>query len=208
MAAANLAPTEPTKPQPFKARGLPVLTTDQAEAYRRMDQSDTYLLHGRTGSGKTRIYLELAQAALSAGQSVIVLTPEISLTTQLESQFKGSFGDSVVVIHSTLTVKQRAKRWTSLLMAERPLIVIGPRSVIFSPLSNLGLIIVDEEHEPAYKQEQAPYYVTSRVASQLRTIHGAKLVLGSATPLVSDYYLAETRQKSIIRLAKLAQGDS
>ena len=187
---------------------IPDLSEDQKMAINSMQNYDTYLLHGRTGSGKTRIYQELAIQEISKQKSVLLLTPEISLTTQLEDDFKHIFGNSVVLLHSTLTPKQRAERWVQLLSSKSPKIVIGPRSIIFSPLSNIGLIVIDEEHEPSYKQEQAPYYLTSRVAAKLRSIHVAKLILGSATPLVTDYYLARNREKPIIRLDKLARNNN
>ena len=174
---------------------LPKLTPDQTRAIARMKSSDTFMLHGRTGSGKTRIYQELALGELSNGRSVIMLTPEISLTAQLENEFRSIFGTRVIVLHSTLSSKERTERWASILSQSGPLVVIGPRSAIFSPLARVGLIIIDEEHEPAYKQQQAPYYVTTRVAGRLRELHGSKLILGSATPLVTDYYLAQTRNK-------------
>lgn len=184
---------------------LPKLNKEQLSAYQQMADNDTYLLHGRTGSGKTRLYIELAKDAVDDGRSVIILTPEISLTTQLEIQFRDVFGSRVVLIHSTLSPKQRYQRWSQLLMSPEPMIVIGPRSAIFSPMNNIGLIVIDEEHEPAYKQEQSPYYQTTKVASQLRIIHSAKLILGSATPLISDYYLAQSRNKLILRLNSLAK---
>ncbi len=184
---------------------LPKLTKEQSAALSRIMLCDTYLLHGRTGSGKTRIYLELALSEIGAGRSSIILTPEIGLTPQLEKEFSQILGNRVVVLHSTLTPKQRSERWIKLLSTDEPLVVIGPRSSIFSPLNNIGLIVIDEEHEPAYKQEQAPYYVTSRVAAKLRDIHSAKLVLGTATPLVSDYFLAKSKSKPIIRLESLAK---
>ena len=203
----NLKPDQPhTKITAlFNTDSLPKLTSEQKLAFDQMKDNDTYLLHGRTGSGKTRIYLELAKDTLNQNRSVIILTPEISLTTQLANQFNQLFKDRVVVIHSMLTPKQRAERWSFLLKTQLPLVVIGPRSVIFSPLANIGLIIIDEEHEPAYKQEQAPYYMTSRVASKLRSLTNSKLILGSATPLVTDYFMALNRNKPIIRLSKLAK---
>ena len=184
---------------------LPSLNKDQTEAINQMQTANTYLLHGRTGSGKTRIYMELAKQEINNGKSILVLTPEISLTTQLENQFKIIFDEKVILLHSALSPKQRQENWLKILTGKTPKIVVGPRSIIFSPLNNVGLIIVDEEHEPAYKQEQAPYYQTTKVASQLRNIHNAKLILGSATPLVSDYFLAKSRHKPIIRLKSLAQ---
>ena len=189
----------------FNTADLPKLTKEQNEALAAITNADTYLLHGRTGSGKTRIYLELAIKELRSGRSVIVLTPEISLTTQLEAEFKSVFGSRVYLLHSTLPPKARAETWANMLNAKSPLVVIGPRSAIFAPLQNIGLIVIDEEHEPAYKQEQAPYYVTSRVAAKVRELSDAKLILGSATPLISDYYQAKVRAKPIIRLDKLAR---
>lgn len=187
------------------SKNLPNMTNEQLEAYKNIGAPDTYLLHGRTGSGKTRLYIELAKDSIIQGRSVIMLTPEISLTSQLEFNFKQVFGDHVVLLHSTLTPKQRTERWVSLLMAKEPMIVIGPRSAIFSPLGNTGLIIIDEEHEPAYKQEQSPYYLTSRVAAKLRQIQNAQLILGSATPLITDYYAAKNLSKPILRLKSIAQ---
>jgi len=206
----NLNNLQPKQPQTkssilFNTNSLPKLTSEQQIAYDRMKNNDTYLLHGRTGSGKTRVYLELTKDTLNQNRSAIILTPEISLTTQLANQFNQLFKDRVVVIHSMLTPKQRAERWSLLLKTHFPLVIIGPRSVIFSPLSNIGLIIIDEEHEPAYKQEQAPYYNTNRVAAKLRALTNSKLILGSATPLITDYFMALNLNKPIIRLSKLAK---
>lgn len=198
----TLAPIVKNLPPPTAP---PPLTDEQAAALKQMTAYDTYLLHGRTGSGKTRLYQELAKAELKKGRSALILTPEISLTPQLENEFKSSFSDKVVVMHSSLTSKQRAERWAQVIARDAPLVLIGPRSIIFSPLKDIGLIVIDEAHEPAYKQEQAPYYVTSRVAAYLRDIQNAKLVLGSATPLVDDYFLALTRKKPIIKLTRLAR---
>lgn len=184
---------------------LTKLTKEQKETIDKIKTKDTYIIHGRTGSGKTRIYLELAKEAITSGKSVIVLTPEISLTTQLASQFNQIFSDQVIIIHSTLTSKQRLERWKNILLDQEPKVIIGPRSAIFSPVANVGLIIMDESHEPAYKQEQAPYYHTTRVASKLRDMHQAILILGSATPLVNDYYMATKLNKPILRLTSLAQ---
>ncbi|HSW36883.1 MAG TPA: primosomal protein N' [Candidatus Saccharimonadales bacterium] len=183
---------------------LPSLTPDQAKVLRQITKPDTYLLHGKTGSGKTRIYIELALRAFKQTRSAIILTPEISLTSQLAEQFRLTFGKQVIVLHSKLTPKERLQAWQTILKATGPLVVIGPRSALFSPLQNVGLIVIDEAHEPAYKQEQAPHYHASRVASKLAEIHGATLVLGSATPLVSDYFMAQQRQKTILKLDSLA----
>jgi len=153
----------------------------------------TILLHGDTGSGKTRIYLELAKETLETGRSVIILTPEIALTSQLLSNIKRKLKFPVFVVHSKLSVANRKKIWFSVLESAEPVIVIGPRSALFMPVAKLGLIVVDESHEPAYKQEQSPRYHASRVASQLGSLSSSRVILGSATPSLTDYYLAKER---------------
>ncbi len=188
----------------IKDPSLPPLTKEQAHALGVISKPDTYVLHGKTGSGKTRLYVELALKALHAGRSAIVLTPEISLTSQLAERFRQAFGEQVVVLHSQLTPVARRTAWQRILTADKPLVVIGPRSALFSPLQNVGLIVLDESHEPAYKQEQAPHYQTSRVAAKLRELHDSILVLGSATPSIGDYYLAEQRSKPIVQMQSLA----
>ncbi len=184
---------------------LPSLTKEQASALAAMAERDTYLLHGTTGSGKTRLYIELALRAVADGKSAIILTPEISLTTQLASAFRKIFGSRVIVVHSQQTPAERQRAWLDALRATEPVIVIGPRSALFSPVQKLGLIVLDEAHESAYKQEQAPQYQTGRVAAYLALTARASLILGSATPLISDYYLAEQKNKPIINLTRLAQ---
>lgn len=190
-------------PEPH-LKDLPTLTTEQAAAVKAIQKPDTYLVHGKTGSGKTRLYIELALQTIQNGRSVIVLTPEISLTSQLAERFRQVFGSRVLVLHSQLTPVERRTAWQQALTATEPLIIIGPRSALFTPLQNIGLIILDESHEPAYKQEQAPHYQAGRAAAKLRELHNAILVFGSATPSLSDYYLAEQRHKPILRLQELA----
>lgn len=184
---------------------LPSLNDEQAAAIETMQQTDTYILHGRTGSGKTRVYIELAIQSIARGESVIILTPEISLTGQLAATVGAVFNDRVVVIHSNQTPNERQQAWLRCLRSAEPLVVIGPRSALFSPLSKIGLIVIDESHEAAYKQEQAPQYQTGRVASLLANSVRCSLVLGSATPSIADYFVAEQKQKPIIRLSHLAQ---
>ncbi|HMH30924.1 MAG TPA: primosomal protein N' [Methylomirabilota bacterium] len=184
---------------------LPPLTKEQTAAIEAMTERDTYLLHGTTGSGKTRLYIEMAIKSIAAGKSAIILTPEISLTTQLAGVFRQVFGDRVIVMHSQQAPGERQQAWLDCLRCTEPLIVIGPRSALFSPVPKLGLIVLDESHESAYKQEQAPQYQAGRVASYLAGIAHASLVLGSATPSISDYYLAEQKNKPIIKLSALAQ---
>lgn len=185
--------------------GLPPLTKEQSAALEAMSGRDSYLLHGITGSGKTRLYIELAERTIKAGKSAIVLTPEISLTTQLADSFRQVFGGRVIVMHSGQAPAERQKAWLDSLSAAEPVIIIGPRSALFSPIAKPGLVIMDEAHENAYKQEQAPQYQTGRVAAYLSRVTQSTLVLGSATPSVSDYYLAEQKSKPIIKLTSLAQ---
>lgn len=211
LVAQQLTPTitkvvnaEPIVAGPPNTEQLPALTAEQTAAAKAIVAADTYILHGKTGSGKTRLYVELALKAIAAGRSALVLTPEISLTSQLAERFRQTFGERVIVMHSQLTPVERRVAWQRMLVATEPLIIVGPRSVLFSPLGNIGLIILDESHEPAYKQEQAPHYQAGRVAAKLRELHQAILVLGSATPSVGDYYLAEQRQKTIVHMQQLA----
>ncbi len=186
---------------------MPPLIPQQAAAVQQMNQPGTYLLHGDTGTGKTRVYLELAQQELQKGRSVMLLTPEIGLTPQLEQRVRDSLAFPVIVVHSQLSPAQRRTVWLQILQATGPVVIIGPRSALFTPVKNLGLIVVDEAHDNAYKQEQAPYYQALRVASQLAHLHKARLVLGTATPPVGEYALAEAKKVPIIRLTDRPAGE-
>ena len=162
------------------------------------------LLHGVTGSGKTEIYLQGIRAALERGRSAIVLVPEISLTPQTVERFKGRFAeaqDAVAVLHSHLSEGERHDEWHKI-HSGRARIVIGPRSAVFAPLKNLGLIVVDEEHENTYKQEEAPRYHARDVAVVRARIEKCVVVLGSATPSLESYYNAA---RGKYRLATLTQ---
>jgi len=183
------------------------LTDEQRRAIEEIKAkpSTTVLLHGETGSGKTRVYLELARETLAAGKSVIMLTPEISLTTQLAAAAKTYLDKQPLVIHSGLSAAKRKQIWLKILESDQPQVIIGPRSALFAPLPGIGLIVVDEAHEPAYKQEQSPRYSALRVASQLGALTGAKVVYGTATPLIGDYYLADERQ-AVVRMTQQALG--
>jgi len=183
---------------------LPAMTPEQRKVLKSISVSGSYLLHGSTGSGKTRVYIELAQRSLKNNKSVLVLTPEISLTSQLASDFKKNFGDRVLVVHSMLSPKEHYMGWVRIITSEQPLVVIGPRSALFSPFKRLGLVIVDEAHEDAYKQEQSPQYHAVRVASTLANIHGAVFLIGSATPSVVDYFLADNKNIPILKMQKMA----
>jgi len=185
------------------------LTPHQKKAVNTISKNKlaTSLLHGDSGTGKTRVYLELAQSTLSAGKSVILLTPEIALTSQLAAAVEQLLPSPAYVLHSQLTTSQRKKIWLAVLESTEPVIIIGPRSALFAPVQNPGLIVVDEAHEPAYKQEHAPRYHTNRVASQLAALAGSRVILGTATPSVTDYFLASARH-SIARMTQKAVNGS
>jgi primosomal protein N' (replication factor Y) len=175
-----------------------------AEALDSPGSARPILLHGVTGSGKTEIYLQAIYATLARGHSAIVLVPEISLTPQTVERFKGRFAeaqDAVAVLHSHLSEGERHDEWHKIHLG-RARIVIGARSAVFAPLKNLGLIIVDEEHETTYKQEEAPRYQARDVAVVRAKIEKCVAVLGSATPSLESYYNATTGK---YRLATLTQ---
>ncbi len=194
-----------------KETSMPELSNEQQSAVKIMRPStgpQSYLLHGDTGTGKTRVYLEMAQDALAAGRSVLLLTPEIGLTPQLEARVRSGLGYPVMVVHSQLSPAERRNVWLQILQATGPIVVIGPRSALFTPIKNLGLVVVDEAHDQAYKQEQAPYYQALRVAAQLAHVHKAKLILGTATPGIAEYALAEAKKIPIIRLVDKPAGEN
>ena len=176
------------------------LNTAQKNALRGLQEASgaTKLLFGVTGSGKTNIYLKEAAGALSRQKSVILLVPEIALTSQLVRVFQETFGNRIVLIHSGQTEAERHLIFEKILQTDEPCIVIGPRSALFAPLSNLGLIIVDEEHETTYFQENTPKYSAIRVASFIAKSLGIDCLLGSATPNVSDYYIARKKDSLVI----------
>lgn len=183
-----------------------VFNEDQQKALRRIEDTPegTILLQGVTGSGKTELYKELARRTIANDRSVIVLVPEISLTSQIVSEFAHDFPD-LIITHSHMTEAERHITWKKALTSSVPLVAIGPRSALFLPLPNLGAIIVDEAHEPSYKQEQAPRYSALRVASVLGRSSHARVLLGSATPLVADRYTAEAHASPIVALPRPAR---
>lgn len=170
----------------------------------QMAPEATKLLFGVTGSGKTNIYLKMAENALKRHFSTILLVPEIALTGQLVRVFHEVFGNRVIVIHSSLTEVERHLIFEKVLLSETPLIIVGPRSALFAPVAKLGLIIIDEEHESTYYQENAPKYSAIRVASYMAKRVNTSLVLGSATPTIGDYYLA-SKHGAIVTLAEKAK---
>ena len=175
------------------------LNSAQRAAIRAIEENpaNTILLHGITGSGKTNIYIELCARTLAKNQSVILLVPEIALTSQLVRNFQQHF-KNITLLHSNLTESLRHQLWEKILTDNQPQVIIGPRSALFAPVQDLGLIIIDEAHEPAYHQEQNPKYSASLLAGKL-----AKTVLGTATPLISDYYLCKSHN-AIVEINQLA----
>ncbi len=191
------------------AAGLPTekLTDEQAStlASIRASSSLVHLIQGVTGSGKTRLYLELAAEALDQGRSVIVLVPEIMLTPQTVEQFEQAFGSRVLTTHSKLTEAQRDRIWRQAAAANsahEPRIVVGPRSSLFLPMHNLGLVVVDECHESSYKQEQHPRYQALAVAAKLGLLTGARVVFGSATPGLGELFLVQEGKIALHRLTQ------
>ncbi|MGD1953565.1 MAG: DEAD/DEAH box helicase, partial [Leptolyngbyaceae cyanobacterium] len=166
------------------------LTTDQQCALKTLNQLTAYsevLLHGVTGSGKTEVYLQSILPRLQAGDSVLVLVPEIGLTPQLTDRFRARFGEQVCVYHSGLSTGERYDTWRQMLDG-RPQVVIGTRSAIFAPLPRLGMIVLDEEHDSSFKQDQpAPRYHTRTVARGRAEMVGCPLILGSATPALETW---------------------
>lgn len=159
------------------------------------------LLYGITGSGKTEVYLQIIEKCISLGKNAIVLVPEIALTHQTKQRFLARFGDIVSVIHSKMTISERKKEWKRIKENEAK-IVIGPRSALFVPFDNIGLIIIDEEHDSSYSSFTTPKYITREVAEYMAYDNNACLVLGSATPEISTMYKAEQGKIDYYELTK------
>ena len=182
----NRRTPKPTAPKTAQKPENP-LNAAQKRALKELDvcTANTVLLHGITGSGKTNIYIELAKQTLAKGQSFILLVPEIALTSQLVHNFEQHFND-VILLHSEQTEAVRHHLWQTALESNQPRVVIGPRSALFAPVKNLGLIVIDEAHEPAYHQDQNPKYSALRLAAIM-----SRTILGTATPLIADYYICK-----------------
>ncbi len=160
----------------------------------------SYLLHGVTGSGKTQVYIELAKIALEQNKSVLILVPEISLTPQITSRFYNNFGDLVTVLHSRMSAGERFDSWRRIHKGKSK-IVVGARSALFAPIFNPGLIVVDEEHDASYKQQDMiPKYNARDSAVVLGSIHNCPVVLGSATPSVESRYNAEVGKYKLMTM--------
>lgn len=170
------------------------------EALRR-DEAQTFLLHGVTGSGKTEVYLQAIEETLKKGRKAIYLVPEISLTPQTVQRVRARFGDDVAILHSSLSAGERFDQWWRIKRGEVK-VVVGARSALFAPVSDLGLIIMDEEHEYTYKQEETPRYHARTVAKELARLTGSPLILGSATPSLESYRQAETGEITRLVLSK------
>jgi primosomal protein N' (replication factor Y) len=191
-----------------------VLTDEQRYAVERIsvalreqeqDKQQTFLLQGITGSGKTEVYLRAAAEALEQGKQVLMLVPEIALTAQLVNRFQAWFGERIAVAHSKLSQNERGDVWYRM-RTNQAQILIGVRSAVFAPFARLGLVIIDEEHEGSYKQEERPNYHAREVALARCRHTGAPLVLGSATPELTTYYRALKGEYTHLRLTKRPHG--
>ena len=164
-------------------------------------QAGIFLLHGVTGSGKTQVYLETAQKVYEAGKQILVLVPEIALTGQTIRRFKEYFADDVLVFHSRLSLNERMDVFEYIKTGE-PCVLIGVRSAVFAPFAKLGLVIMDEEHEYSYKQEERPGYHTRDIAAKLSQLNDIPLILGSATPSIESYYKAKAGEYQLLELSQ------
>ncbi|MDE6754609.1 MAG: primosomal protein N', partial [Muribaculaceae bacterium] len=198
-------------PAADKAIELSPLSSAQQNAYLNIIESlkanPIHLLHGVTGSGKTEIYTHLIARTLEAGKQVLFLVPEISLTTQLSDRLRKVFGKRLLVYHSKFSDSERVDIWRRLLSGHEPLVVLGARSSVFLPFAQLGLVIIDEEHESSFKQfDPAPRYNARDVALMLARMHGALSLLGSATPAVETYYKALSGKYGLTVLSERFEG--
>lgn len=190
---------------------LPTLSPAQAAAldsiHRLFVTNPVVLLHGVTSSGKTEIYIHLIDYTLRQGKQALFLVPEIALTTQLTKRLQDVFGPKVVIYHSRFSDGERGEIWRRLLNTNEPLVIIGARSAVFLPFAQLGLVIVDEEHEQSYKQfDPAPRYNARDVATVLSRLHGAKTLLASATPSVETYSKAKDGRYGLVELKERYAG--
>lgn len=199
---------DPIKTQ-IEAYKKHILSPDQNKVYQEIfnsferHENNKFLIRGITGSGKTEIYLQLVEEMIKRDKGSIVLVPEISLTPQTIDRFVGRFGDLVAVIHSRLSLGERFDEWRRI-KNNQAKIVVGARSAVFAPFENLGLIVIDEEHESTYKASQNPKYDTIEVASKRVDIEGATLVLGSATPSLESYHKAVNGHMKLLELEERA----
>lgn len=196
----DYTPTQPFYPTPEQARALNLLREEEQKAQKR-----PVLLHGVTGSGKTEIYMQLIEHVIMEGKQAIVLVPEISLTPQTMERFISRFGKRVSVTHSRLSLGERLDQWRKARDGEIS-IIIGPRSALFMPFSNLGVIVMDECHESSYISDVTPKYHIREVARKLSELTGALLVMGSATPDIDSYHRAVTGEFLLLQLKERTKG--
>ncbi len=196
----DYTPTQPFYPTSGQAQALTLLREEEQKAQKR-----PVLLHGVTGSGKTEIYMQLIEHVIMAGKQAIVLVPEISLTPQIMERFISRFGKRVSVTHSRLSLGERLDQWRKARDGEIS-IIIGPRSALFMPFSNLGVIVMDECHESSYISDVTPKYHTREVARKLSELTGALLVMGSATPDIDSYHRAVTGEFLLLQLKERTKG--
>ena len=187
-----------------------MLNQEQTEAFQKVknsieeNRSEEFLLYGVTGSGKTEVYLQLIEEVIKKEKSAIVLVPEISLTPQMLDRFIGRFGkEKIAVLHSKLSIGERHDEWEKI-KANKANIVIGARSAIFAPVNNLGLIIIDEEHDTSYKSESTPKYSAKEVGRYISREKNIPLILGSATPDLTTFYRAQNNEITILKLTQRA----
>lgn len=181
------------------------LTALQQRAVDTIKENKTYLLHGVTGSGKTEVYMNLIERELEKGKTALMLVPEISLTPQVLANFKARFGEAVALIHSGLSAGERFDEWRRIFFGEAR-VVVGARSAIFSPIENLGIIIIDEEHEQSYISESNPRYDTHEIAEFRRKYNDCILVLGSATPSIDSYLKALEGEYQLVEMPVRVNG--
>ncbi|MBQ7816261.1 MAG: DEAD/DEAH box helicase family protein, partial [Oscillospiraceae bacterium] len=190
-------------PQTEKARDIQ-LNAQQQKVFDEITASaddKPHLIYGVTSSGKTAVFIKLIEQTLQKGKTAMLLVPEISLTPQVISQMRSHFGNTVSVLHSKLTQRERLWHYNRVLKGESK-VVVGTRSAVFAPCENIGLIIIDEEHEKTFKSENSPRYSAIRVASFIAKEKGAKLVLASATPSIESYYLAKNSYYHLHKMEK------
>lgn len=177
------------------------LTKEQQKVVNQVLEPNIYLLFGVTGSGKTEVYMHSIKNALNKGKTAIMLVPEISLTPQVLSVFKARFGEDVAILHSGLSAGERFDEWQRIRQGNAK-IVVGARSAIFAPIQNVGIIIIDEEHDGSYKSESNPRFETHDIAIFRAKFNNCSLILGSATPSVESYYKAKTGEYKLLELPK------
>ncbi|MBP1617388.1 MAG: primosomal protein [Bacteroidetes bacterium] len=212
----NIFVLEKREIYPFESKGEHVvpdvrLNEYQEDALQQINEAfqtkNITLLHGVTSSGKTEIYIKLISEQLAAGKQVLYLLPEIALTTQITTRLRAVFGERLSVYHSRFTDNERAEVWNDLVKEKGSQVILGVRSSIFLPFRNLGLVIVDEEHESSYKQQDpAPRYHGRNAAIILASIHNAKVLLGTATPAIETYFNAVNGKYGLVELSQRHEG--